>query len=89
MPLTTEELINTIEGHQSTIMFWNRGVVHEDMIRNSTGQLARIGRALDKYPPVYQNDYDMDLYELLTKRQITFIIGKRIATLHVKKNRTS
>ena len=80
-----EELIKTIESNQSTIMFSNRGAVTEDMIRNSTGQLARFGQALDKYPPVYMNEYDnMDLYELLTKHQITYITGEVYATTLLK-----
>ena len=34
-------------------MFWYRGHLNEKIIRNSTGQLARFGQALDKYLPVY------------------------------------
>ena len=73
MPLTTEELIKSIESNQSTIMFTSRGHINEDIIRNSTGQLARFGRALDKYPPVYYDQYGkMDMSELLTKHKITY-----------------
>ncbi len=77
MPLTTEEIIKTIESNQSAIMFQNRGHINEDIIRNSTGQLARFGPALDKYPPVYRNEYGYtDVYKLLTKHQIIFIRRK-------------
>ena len=86
MPLTTEELIKTIESNQSTVMFRNRGHIFVNMIRNSTGQLARFGRAFDKYPPVYLDAYvNMDMYELLTKHQITYITDERRATELVKK----
>src|ERR1700679_347232 len=86
MPLTTEELIKTIESNQSTIMFRYRQHINEDIIRKSTGQLARFGQALDKYPPVYLDAYvNMDLYELLTKHQIAFITEEGYATELVKK----
>ncbi len=61
-------------------MFGYRGDIYEDIIRNSTGQLARFGQALDKYPPVYKDKYNMDLYELLTTHQITFITDETYAT---------
>ncbi len=80
MPLTTEEIIKTIESNTTTIMFQNRKDVYEDMIR----QLARFRRAFNKYPPVYMDEYDMDLYELLTKHQITFITDESSATKLVK-----
>ena len=87
MPLTTEGLINTIESNQSLIMFWWRGDINENIIRNSTGQLARLGRALNKYPPVYwYDDYErMDLHKLLTKQQITFITSYDYALTNAKK----
>ena len=88
MPLTTEELIKTIESNQSTVMFWYRGDVNEDVLRNSSGQLARFGQALEKYPPVYWEEWNMDdkdLHEELTKHQITYITDERGATTLVKK----
>ncbi len=85
MPLTTEELIKTIESNQSTIMFQYRGDINEDILRKSTGQLARFEQAFDKYPPVYWDAYDnMDLYELLTKQKITYITDESYATTLVK-----
>ncbi len=85
MPLTTEGLIKTIENNQSTSMFYSRGDITEDIIHNRTGQLARFGKALSKYPPVYWDKYDVDLYELLTKHQITFVTtDKGYATKFVK-----
>jgi hypothetical protein len=85
MPLTTEEIIKTIESNQSTIMFGNRGSFSENIIRSSTGQLARFRQALIKYPPVYWNEYDyMNIYELLTKHQITFIAEEKYATATIK-----
>ncbi len=86
MPLTTEELIKTVESNQSTIMFDSRGHDTEDMMRNSTGRLARFEQAFQKYPPVYWDGYGrMDLYTLLTKHQITFIIDESYAAVLVKK----
>jgi hypothetical protein len=58
MPLSTERLIKTIESNQSTTMFYNRGDIRENSIR----QLARLGQALDKYPPVYLMENDGELY---------------------------
>ena len=89
MPLTTEELIKTIESNQSTIMFEFQGHISEGIIRNSTGQLARFRQAFDKYPPVYWNKYGMaydkrNLYELLTKHRIVFIAESMYATEIVK-----
>jgi hypothetical protein len=86
MPLTAEELIKTIESNQLTVMFGYRGDTDEDMIRNSTGQLARFGQTLDKYPPEYWDEWGkMDVYELLTKHKITFILDEFDATALVKK----
>ena len=85
MPLTTEELIKTIESNQSTIMFYSRGASAENIIPKSTGQLARFGQALDKYPPVYWDTYEyMDLHELLTKHPITYITFEMDATEFMK-----
>jgi hypothetical protein len=82
MPLSTEELIKTIESNQSTTMFRSREHLTEDIIR----QLARFEQALDKYPPVYSSEYNhTDMYELLTKHKITFITGETSATVLVKK----
>jgi hypothetical protein len=85
MPLTTEELIKTVESHQSTIMFDFQGDIRANIIRNTTGQLARFGQALNKFPLVYWDEYrNMDLYELLTKRHITYVTEERNAKLFVK-----
>jgi hypothetical protein len=85
MPLKTEEFIQTIESNQSTMMFLIRGHISENMIRNSTGRLARFGRALNEYPPVYWDEYRMDLYELLTEHQVTYFTYKTDAITLVKK----
>jgi hypothetical protein len=86
MPLTTEELIKTIESNQSTVMFKYRRDFNQDIIRHSTGQLTRFGQALDKYPPAYWDESGyMDMYELLTKHEITFIADESYATALVKK----
>jgi hypothetical protein len=65
MPLSTEQLIQTIENNQSTIMFQARGVIAETILRNSNDQLARFGRALDKYPPVYESELPNGREEIL------------------------
>jgi hypothetical protein len=57
MPLSGEQLIRTIENNQTTLMFYGRGILVEAMFRNSTGELERFGRALDKYPPLYETDF--------------------------------
>jgi hypothetical protein len=86
MPLTTEELIKTIESNQSAVMFHYGGDVNEDIVRNSSGNLARFRQAFNKYPPVYWDKYEyMDLYDLLTKNKITFIVDEVTATMLVKK----
>jgi hypothetical protein len=86
MPLTTEEIIKTIESSQSTIMFGNRGSSSENLIRSSTGHLGRLRQALEKYPPVYWEDYEyMDMHELLTEREITFIAEDKYATAVAKR----
>ncbi len=56
MALSSEELMELIENNQSTIMFLFRGRNHEEILRNSTGQLERYAKALDKYPPIYGSD---------------------------------
>jgi hypothetical protein len=66
-------------------MFYDRGNMAENIIRNSADQLARIGQGFDKYPPVYWDKYGyMELYDLLTKHQITFITNENYATSLVK-----
>ncbi len=80
----TKVIRETIESKKSTIMFYSRGDDDENIIRNSTGQLARFGQALNKYPPVYMGEYDMDLYELLTKQQKTLITNEEYAAELVK-----
>ncbi len=56
MPLTTEQLLKTIENKQSTAMFSARGSIGEEIFRNSSGQLGRFTKALDKYSPVYKSE---------------------------------
>ncbi len=80
-----EELIKTIESNQSTIMFQYRGDITEDILHNTSGQQARFRPALNKYPPVYLDEYDMNLYELLTKQKITYITDESYATTLGKK----
>jgi hypothetical protein len=85
MPLTTEELIQTIENNHSTAMFSFRGHITENVILNSSGQLARFRQAFDKYPPVYHDKFGyMNLYKLLTKRKITFIVDESYAASLIK-----
>jgi hypothetical protein len=52
MPLSTEELLKTIESNKSTVMFDYRGHPAEQILRNSTGEQARFKVALEKYAPV-------------------------------------
>ncbi len=56
MPPSTEELIQTIVNNRTTIMFWDRGDIAVEIVRNHRGEHKPIGAAIEKYPPIYIND---------------------------------
>jgi hypothetical protein len=57
VPLSTEEIIQLVEHNQSTLMFAHQSDSSEKIFRsNSSGKLARFGKAMDKYPPVYKDN---------------------------------
>jgi hypothetical protein len=60
MPLSTDEFIETIENNQFTVVFPYKNHLTEQFIRNGTGKLERLSRALDKYPPLYQDNLPKD-----------------------------
>jgi hypothetical protein len=37
-------------------MFWDKGDIALETLRNHNGESKRIGRIIEKYPPVYIND---------------------------------
>ena len=57
MPLSMETLLKALESNQLTIMFSSRGDLPEYALRNTNGELARFGKAMDKHPPMYGSDY--------------------------------
>lgn len=58
MPLSTDELIKVIETNQSSMMFEFQGHIVEQILRNSSGELAHFGKALLKYPPAYADNFN-------------------------------
>ncbi len=58
MPLSIETLLEGVENNQTTIMFNYRGQFTEKILRNSTdGDLYRFEQAMEKYPPIYKDDF--------------------------------
>jgi hypothetical protein len=53
MPLTIETILKHIQNDQPTIMFDFRGNFTESILRNSSGELAVFGKALDKTQAIY------------------------------------
>jgi hypothetical protein len=60
MPLSSETLLQNIENKRLTIMFSTRNSITEHVLRNITSERVRFGDALDKYAPLYANDFDAD-----------------------------
>jgi hypothetical protein len=69
MPLSTEELIETLKNNPSTILFPNRDYVGEKILRNSSdGQLIFFEMMINKYPPAYLDDFHCTKFVGRTKR---------------------
>jgi hypothetical protein len=52
MPLTTEEILKTIENSESTFMFEFKYNYNENILRNS----SRFAKLMDRHPPIYLTD---------------------------------
>jgi hypothetical protein len=69
IPLSTEQLIQTFENNQSTIMFMYQGHNAEKILRNGSGTIERFRQTLEKHPPVYRNESPKGSHIYIVGRQ--------------------
>ena len=58
LPLTNEELLQTIENNQTALMFEYKNNLNEKILRDNNG----FATLLDKYPPIFANDLSVEVY---------------------------
>jgi hypothetical protein len=76
LPLSTEELIETIEKNQTTTMFMFPGEYGEHYLRDLSGdELFRFIEAVNKYPNNYLSDFFADVERTKAALADTFVIS--------------
>ncbi len=53
MPLSISDLLRAVESNKFAMMFLYPKDMAEIILRNSSGELAPFGKAMEKYSPIY------------------------------------